>query len=69
MEEGGGNQKEEEVLPPLPEGWTEIEAQDDVSIYYFNEAENKTQWTHPALGEDEVRGGASWYLNKCSFVC
>lgn len=28
-------------------------AQDDGSVYYYNETENKTQWTHPALGEDE----------------
>ncbi|GMI04021.1 hypothetical protein TrLO_g268 [Triparma laevis f. longispina] len=39
--------------PKLPEGWEEIVNEEDGSIYYFNRDQNVTQWTHPALGEDE----------------
>jgi hypothetical protein len=38
--------------PPLPDGWTEHEGEDG-NCYYFNAKQNLTQWTHPALGEDE----------------
>ena len=52
IEEGGG-QGVSSDMPPLPEGWTEVVAQDDGSVYYYNATKNITQWTHPALGEDE----------------
>eukprot|EP00519_Triparma_laevis_P010882 CAMPEP_0182517118 /NCGR_PEP_ID=MMETSP1321-20130603/41625_1 /TAXON_ID=91990 /ORGANISM="Bolidomonas sp., Strain RCC1657" /LENGTH=245 /DNA_ID=CAMNT_0024724825 /DNA_START=251 /DNA_END=988 /DNA_ORIENTATION=- len=49
---GGAGTVEESALE-MPKGWEEVVAEEDGSVYYYNREQNKTQWTHPALGEDE----------------
>ena len=49
---GGAGTVEESALE-MPKGWEEVVSEEDGSVYYYNSEQNKTQWTHPALGEDE----------------
>jgi hypothetical protein len=55
---------EEDILPPLPEGWTEHLDPNSGQYYYFNAADGTTSWDRPSLPEDIEQGGVVESENK-----
>ena len=55
---------EEDVVPPLPEGWTEHLDPNSGQSYYSNAAEGTTSWDRPSLPEDVEQGSVVEGENK-----
>lgn len=55
---------EEDVVPPLPEGWTEHLDPNSGQFYYFNAADGTTSWDRPSLPEDIEQGSVVEGENK-----
>ena len=55
---------EEDVVPPLPEGWTEHLDPNSGQFYYFNAVDGTSSWDRPSLPEDVEQGSVVEGENK-----